>query len=603
MDVSICVLTDVLIRVSPDLQSALRREAKPMAELSDDLKLTDFMDLAALQEIQDGFAAIANVKAVITDPAGNRLTSPDPTSSFLLKRDVIATQEESVPETQRVGREYVAPIRIGHQQLGMIRMRGGGDSLQLDDDRAAKLATRFNVDPKMVRDLVAVATKDRNRRPAAIQFLFLLANAIARLCYQEFQLRLRINELQTISTVTVMLSETRDLEKVLQRAVKLVAELMNVKACSIRLIDHEKDELSIKAVYNLSEAYINKGMISLSRRNESFDDDGTGYEYVRDMRTDPRVQYPDAAASEGLVSMMGVAMRHQGRDVGMLRVYTDQERNFTPGEIQTLKAIAATAASAIENARLEQENRESALLEQQINMAADVQQRMIPQTPPQVPGLELASVYVPCYQLGGDLFDFIELPYDNIGIVIADVSGKGVPASLVMASVRAALRAQADNVYYVSEIMSRINQMLVRDTKSTEFVTTFYGVIDAKNKRLTYCNAGHSPAMLLRADGSFLELGVGDQGSMVLGVLAEETFRQNFFDLQTGDTLLLYTDGLSEARGFGTEMFGRQRVIDSFKKGGATAEDVARNILWDLRRFVGLAPATDDVTIVTVRVK
>src|SRR4051812_1469329 len=107
-----------------------------MAEPSSpELKLTDFMDLAALQEIQDGFAAIANVKAVITDPSGGTLTSPNPSSSFLLKRDVIATQEESVPEPERVGREYVAPIRIGNQNLGMIRMRGGSDSLRLDDER------------------------------------------------------------------------------------------------------------------------------------------------------------------------------------------------------------------------------------------------------------------------------------------------------------------------------------------------------------------------------------------------------------------------------------------------------------------------------------
>ena len=574
-----------------------------MADPHDNLKLTDFMDLAALQEIQDGFAAIANVKAVITDPAGARLTSPDPTSSFLLKRDVIATQEESVPETQRVGREYVAPIRIGNQQLGMIRMRGGGDSLQLDDERSAKLGMRFGLDAKTVRDLVAVATKDRNKRPASIQFLFLLANAIARLCYQEYQLRLRINELQTISTVNVMLSEARDLEKVLQRAVKLIAELMGVKACSIRLVDSEKDELAIKAVFNLSAAYLSKGMISLSRRNETAADDDTGFEYIRDMRTDPRVQYPDAAASEGLVSMLSVSMRHQARDVGVLRVYTDAERAFNASEVQLLKAIAATAAAAIENARLEQENRERAMLEQQISMAADVQQRMIPQTPPDVPGIDLAAIYVPCYQLGGDLYDFIELPYNNVGLVIADVSGKGVPASLIMASVRAALRAQADNVYYLSEIVKRINTMLCRDTKSTEFVTLFYGVIDSNNKRLTYCNAGHCPAMLLRADGSVMELGISDQGSMVLGVELDESFRQNFFDLKSGDTLLLYTDGLLEARGFNDQMFGRQRIIDSFKKGGATAEDVARNLLWDLRRFVGLAPATDDVTIVTARVK
>lgn len=578
-------------------------EMPPRLESASDLKLTDFMDLAALQEIQDGFAAIANVKAIITDSSGSRLTSPDPASSFLLKRDVIASQEESVPETQRVGREYVAPIRIGNQQLGMIRMRGGSDSVQIDDDRAAKLAAKFNLEPKTVRDLVTQATKDRNRRPASIQFLFLLANAIARLCYQEYQLRLRINELQTISNVTMMLSDTRDLKKLLQRSTRLVTELMNVKACSIRLVDREKNELRIAAVHNLSDTYVNKGLITLGRSLEWLESmDSSGYEYIRDMSIDSRIQYPEEAAREGLVSLLSVAMKHQGQSIGMMRVYTGEERSFNASEITLLKAVAAAAGAAIENARLAQENRESEQLEMQINMAADVQQRMIPQTPPVVPGVDLANVYVPCYQLGGDLYDFIELPYDNVGLTIADVSGKGVPASLIMASVRAALRAQADNVYYLSEIIKRINTMLCRDTKSTEFVTLFYGVMDARNRRLTYINAGHSPAMLLR-NGQISELGIGDQGSMVLGVDCDQTFKQNFVDLKSGDTLLLYTDGLSEARNFNEEMFGKQRVIDSFRKGGTSADDVAKNMLWDLRRFVGLAKATDDVTLVVAKVK
>lgn len=573
-----------------------------MAAPADELHLTDFMDLAALQEMQDGFAAIAGVKAIITDPAGNRLTSAEPSGSFLLKRDVIATQEESVPDAQRVGREYVAPIRVGNQQLGTIRMRGGGESIAIDDDRAAKLAARFNLEPKTVRDLVAAATKDRNRRPAAIQFLFLMANAIARLCYQEYQLRLRINELQTISNVTMMLADTRDLNALLQRSVKLVAELMNAKACSIRLLDYEHDELKIHAVYNLSDAYLNKGMISLSRSQEWFAAmDESGYEAIRDMRTDPRVQYPEEAAREGLVSMLSVPMRHQATSIGVLRVYTAEERAFSQSEITLLKAIAASTGAAIENARLALQNRTNELLEQQVTMAADVQQRMIPSTPPKIRGVDLASVYVPCYQLGGDLYDFIELPYDNVGVVVADVSGKGVPASLTMASVRAALRAQADNVYYLSEIMRRLNVMLCRDTKPTEFVTLFYGVIDANNRRLTYCNAGHNPAMLLR-DGQITELGIGDEGSMVLGVVCEEPFRQNILDLRKGDCVLLYTDGLTEARSFNDEMFGRQRVIDSFRKGGTAADEIAKNLLWDLRRFVGLAKATDDVTIVVARI-
>jgi sigma-B regulation protein RsbU (phosphoserine phosphatase) len=212
--------------------------------------------------------------------------------------------------------------------------------------------------------------------------------------------------------------------------------------------------------------------------------------------------------------------------------------------------------------------------------------------------VDLASVYVPCYELGGDFFDFIPLPDENLGIAIADVAGKGVPASLIMASVRAFLRAQVDNVYYLYEVVRRINLMLCRDTKLGEFVTLFYGVLDAKNRRFTYTNAGHMPALVLR-QGKVIEL-AGD--NMVLGVNPDEPYKQFIIDLEPGDLLLFYTDGLTDAANFGGERFGRPRLIEAFQKGGDTADLVAQNILWELRKFIGMAPRIDDVTMIVARI-
>src|SRR5438034_4187967 len=378
--------------------------------------------------------------------------------------------------------------------------------------------------------------RGKDTRPAAIQFLHLLANAIARLCYQEFQLRQRINELTAVYNVATMLADARDLQQVLQRTVQVVAETMNVKASSIRLVDKEKDELVIKAVYNLSKQYLAKGPVVLS--SSVIDNvalSSRGFEYVRDMQSDPRTLYPEEAAREGIVSFLSVGMRYKGKSVGVIRVYTEQEQTFTQLQIGLLKAVAAQAAAAIENARLAEEQAQTAALEQQIKMAAEVQLRMIPQTPPLVPGIDLAAVYVPCFELGGDLYDFIPLPDDNVGLVIADVSGKGVPASLIMASVRAALRAQVDNVYYLYEVIRRVNLMLFRDTKDQEFVTLFYGVLDARNRRLTYTNAGQHPGLLLR-DGKLIEL---TTDNMVLGVNPEEQYKQGVIELLSNDMVLL----------------------------------------------------------------
>ncbi|MGN6506275.1 MAG: SpoIIE family protein phosphatase, partial [Tepidisphaeraceae bacterium] len=524
-----------------------------MVDPSHKFQLTDFMDVPTLQEIQDSFAAVANVRATITDANGTVLTQPNPTRDFVERQDAIAKAEDEVPEAQKQGREYVAPIIVQGKKLGTIRMAIGATSRSIDDASLAKLAERFQIDPKTMRALIRQVFANSSARAAAVQFVTMIANAVARLCFQEYELRQRFNELTTIYNVTMMLAEPRDLKKLLDRVVRTVCDVMDVKAASIRMIDTEKDELVIKAVHNLSDQYLNKGRIRL--RQSEIDRvawSARGYETVRHMATDPRVQYPEEAEREGIASMLSIGMRYKGRPIGVLRIYTAEEREFEQYEIDLLKAIAAQASAAIENTRLLEERLQSEAIERQIKMAVDVQQRMLPDEPPKTPGVDVAYTYIPCFELAGDFFDFIELPDNNFGMVIADVSGKGVPASLIMASVRAALRAQVDNVYYLYEVVRRLNTMLYRDTKPTEFVTLFYGVFDARNKRLTYCNAGHPHGMVLR-NGQIIEL---PSDNMVLGIDPDQEYTQNFFDLESGDAILLYTDGLPDAMNFDNQPYG-----------------------------------------------
>ncbi len=571
----------------------------------DHLRLTDFLDLQTLQEIQDSFAAVANVKAVITDAGGGRITQPAPTTEFLRRQRAIAAAEDNPDKPQKEGTEYVAPIMVNNQRLGTIRMAATrSEGLPIDDARLAILAEKAGLEFRQVKGLAQQISREINRarnvKPAAIQFLFLLANAIARLCFQEFQLRQRINELTAVYTMTMMLSEARDLGKVLQRTAELVCEMMSVKATSIRLVDKESDELVIRAVHNLSAEYLSKGKIRLSQAEiDRVALSPKGYEYVRNMAVDPRILYPQESIREGIVSMLSIGMRYKGRPIGALRLYTSQEQAFTQLQIDMLKAVAAQAAAAIENARLQAETAEADALEKQVMMARDVQQRMMPHSPPDLAGIEFASVYIPCFELGGDFYDFIPLPGDNLGLCVADVSGKGVPASLIMASVRSSLRAHVDYIYYLYEVLQRINTMLYRDTKIGEFVTLFYGVLDTHNRRLTYCNAGHPPGLLLR-DGQLLELG---SQNMILGIDPAERYTQSVIDLKTNDILLLYTDGVPDAMNFQQQSYGRQRLVDAFMKGGETAEAVVQNLLWDMRKFVGLTKRTDDVTMIVVKVK
>jgi sigma-B regulation protein RsbU (phosphoserine phosphatase) len=167
-----------------------------------------------------------------------------------------------------------------------------------------------------------------------------------------------------------------------------------------------------------------------------------------------------------------------------------------------------------------------------------------------------------------------------------------------MASVRAALRAQVDNVYYLYEVIRRLNLMVCRDTRAGEFVTLFYAVYHARTRRLTYCNAGHPPPVVLR-DGKLQEL-IAE--NMVLGINPDEQYKQSIIELRPKDLLLIYTDGVTDAMNFKNERFGRQRLIDVFERGGESADIVAQNVLWEMRKFAGMAKRTDDVTMITARV-
>jgi serine phosphatase RsbU (regulator of sigma subunit) len=464
----------------------------------------------------------------------------------------------------------------------------------------SRLAKKLSVPVEHVRAIVEAMNEEGiGQRTASVQFLYLLANALSRLCSQEMQLRQRIQELTALFNISSMLTGTRGLQQILDRITRGVAEAAHVKSCSVRLLSEHRDELVIKSVYGLSDEYLKKGPVTVALSTIDRAALSGQTVYIADMSADERVIYPHESKREGIVSSLVVGMLYKDRPIGVLRVYTAQEHVFTEFETKLLQSIASQAAVAIENARLQEEALEKDRLERQVQIAAEVQRRMMPAKAPTFPGLDIAALYVPCFELGGDFFDFIPLGDHSVGITVADVVGKGLPASLLMASVRAAMRAQADNVYDLDEIVSRVNKSMSLDMRSNEFITLWYGVVDYQHKQLTYCSAGHEPAILLR-NGQLRELAVG---GMVIGVDPEQRYDKQVVQLQKGDILFIYTDGIPDAMNYQGDKFGKPRMRESLLKyQKESAEQICRQMLWETRRFVGLNRRTDDTTIVVIKV-
>jgi sigma-B regulation protein RsbU (phosphoserine phosphatase) len=583
--------------------------------------LTAMLSSGAIERAIQVLAEAVSATVVIFDETGELLTGPAAGSDLVRRileadtgrKGLLAAHRLAVLQSMEgtaagaadfagdgLLDRFVVPVTRGDRRLGFITL-GDRPRHPLPPSAVQHLEKTLGLrDGALRQSAEDLRPWDAPQAVAARNLAALLGEVFAELSAADEDLRRRIDELSAVYNIVGLLSGTRNLQEILDRTARIVCDVMQVKACSIRMLDEATGALKIQAVHNLSEEYLAKGPVTVDEN--PIDAAAIRGEMVRivDAPTDPRTRYPDQARQEGIVSGLVCGMIYRGKAVGVLRVYTGEPHAFSTFEEALLRAVAAQAAAAVINARLLAEAIEAERYARQMAYAGEVQRRMIPANPPALPHIEIGAVYRPTYQVGGDLYDFIVLPKGNLGIAIADVSGKGIPASLLMASLRSAMRVYAYFTYDVEHILHEVNRHVCRDTKVGEFVTAFYGVATPDGRRLTYSNAGHDPPLLLR-DGRIERL---DVGGPVLGVDCTAVFERGIVHLQPGDILLLYTDGAPEALNFNDEQFGRDRLEQSLiRYADQPAQLIAQNILWDIRRFRGLADRTDDVTLVVLKIR
>ena len=564
--------------------------------------LTDYLNVAALQEIQDGYTAVTGLEAIIVDSDGKPITQPSDCPRLSERRE--ALRETLLRDLEGPLRSrFDVPIVVDSERLGSFVLTGERLAEVCEHYRASAvtIAERFAVDPEHREEFIkAVENVGASRQHEAVRFVYILADAIAEVCRQNIEMKQRVQELSTLYRMSTLLAGQRDLQQVLETVAARAAEVLDVKAASIRLLEPSGRELVLKAVAHLSPEYLSKGPILLESSEidkASLAGDGQVV-YIADMATDPRTLYPEDARREGLGSILSAGMVYRGKRVGVMRVYSAETRQFSDYEKHLLAAIAKLAAAAIEDVRLEAERSEAKRVRRQVQLAADVQRRLMPSRSPEVYGFDAAGRWEPSFELGGDFFDFIPFQH-TLGVVLGDVVGKGVPASLLMATVRAAIRAHAEDTYDLDEIMAKVNSGLTRDTKDNEFATAFYGTFDNTTGRLTYSSAGHDPALLLR-NGAFTELMVG---GTVLGISYDSHYDKGLVDLRVGDVVFIYSDGVPDAMNFSGDKFGRERIRQALLHArDMDAAGIVNHVLWEIRRFVGLNVASDDITLVAVRV-
>ncbi len=303
-----------------------------------------------------------------------------------------------------------------------------------------------------------------------------------------------------------------------------------------------------------------------------------------------------------ITSLICIPLTVEDRTTGVINISSEHQVAYSAEDFKFAAALASLAAVSIENARLHAKQSERKKIEHELELARNIQQSLLPDDAPKVKGLDIAAIALPAKQIGGDFYDFIPLSENRLGLVVADVSGKGVPAALFMALSRALMRITAlRQELSIAAVIGKTNQLIQEFASSGYFVTLFYAIVDSNRNTLQYVRAGHNPPLLYRPGNDEILFLKG--AGMVLGVVDEIELEAKQIDLIPGDTLLLFTDGATEAINPINEEFGVDRLSELIRTNHhLEADKIIDVIKKEINEFAGGEPQFDDLTLLVLKV-
>jgi sigma-B regulation protein RsbU (phosphoserine phosphatase) len=422
---------------------------------------------------------------------------------------------------------------------------------------------------------------------------------IDRLRSENERLRVALEELKILNEIATAISSTLSLEQVMELMIKKCIKHLRAEQCAIMLLDPKDKDRPFHTM--IRKADTSKAVLPyrldtqlmgwmLKNRKPLLINDFSEFKHAGLISGD----------NGGIKSVLAAPLLLKGHMTGSLNVFNKQDPDgFTEADTRLLAIIATESAQVIENARLYEEERALLRMQDEMRMARQIQADLLPKTPPAVVGYDIAGKSIPAKLVGGDYFDFISIDEHRLGICLGDVSGKGMPAALLMANVQATVRSQALSCRNPCECLSRSNELLLASTDLERYATLFYGVLDTGAHAMDYCNAGHNPPFVFRKDGEPERLKVG---GTVVGCFGATGYSDARVEIRPGDILVIYSDGVSEARNDLEEEFGDSGIADVID---SSIDDPAESILLKLIETVKAhgeqAPPGDDMTVVVVK--
>lgn len=397
-----------------------------------------------------------------------------------------------------------------------------------------------------------------------------------------FELRRKILEMEQLYEVGLAITSLRKPDELLQEVLTRAIAILDARYGAIWLLDG--DGYTLASAFGFTDESSVPGMMPNLT--------GASLETVQDM----------ADAALCLMAPMNV----RNRNLGVLSVAGKESRHggyqeFSETDFQLLTSFASQAAVAVENANLYQAAIEKERMDQELAVAAEIQETLIPASFPKDPDLEFAAFTLPCRTIGGDFFDFFYLPDGSLGIVIADVSGKSVPAALLVSTFHGALHAMCEGARSLESLVGRLNALLVKTTPANKFITAMFAVWNPETQSVVTVTAGHEPAIIRRRDGNLEAL---DAGGLLLGIVPDAEYASQTVNMAPGDMLCLFTDGITDRMNGSGERFGAERLESLLQQIKAPAPAVViQSIFKALEEFAGDESPPDDQTMVLIRRK
>jgi serine phosphatase RsbU (regulator of sigma subunit)/putative methionine-R-sulfoxide reductase with GAF domain len=420
---------------------------------------------------------------------------------------------------------------------------------------------------------------------------------------ETFHLRTAQQEEAWVNTalfqVAAAVNSLIDLNEILATIIRLAPMLVGVESAMILIWDDVRQLFYPGPSYGIGE--MERGLLeTLAVDRQEIHTLAPGLQQETEMTTGRFVTFGLPHWLEKVFttpSASAFPLSARGKLVGLMLVGSHQ--GLSARRLNILTGIAHQAATAVVNHQLYQEAAERDRLEQELNVAREIQASLIPAAEPRIPGCRLAGYWQAARQVSGDFYDFLELADGKWGILIADVADKGVPAALFMALSRTILRTIAFNRTDPANTLIRANEIIVKDAQSDLFVTVFYAVWDARKELLAYASAGHNPPLLLRADGKTQLLSAS---GIALGVLPAVQIERREINLRLGDTLIFYTDGVTEAMNEDYDEFGLERLRTAVEAARQReAEEIVTAVTQAIQTHAGNAPQFDDITLVVMK--